>query len=76
MCMLHSPVCHNLSCTQWGEDLHSEHERYLVNHHGELPLFVTDFPAAMRPFYAKINDSNIESSRQTVSPWVWFMSLF
>lgn len=41
---------------KWGCDLQTEHEQYLVMHCGELPLFITDFPASIKPFYAKSND--------------------
>ena len=58
-----------LSPPQWGCDLHSEHEQHLMDHCGKLPVFVTDYPAAVRPFYAKMNDGD-DSDRQTVSSWV------
>lgn len=47
---------------QWGEDLKREHERYLVKYNNDIPVFVTDFPAAIKPFYARDNDDT-----QTVS---------
>lgn len=49
---------------QWGVDLSGEHEQFLVAHCGQLPVFVTDFPAVIKPFYAKQNHT---SDRQTVS---------
>eukprot|EP00948_MAST-09A_sp_MAST-9A-sp1_P001974 g1974.t1 len=43
---------------KWGSDLASEHESFLVQHvgRGSTPVFVTDWPAAIKPFYARIND--------------------
>ncbi|KAK6296434.1 hypothetical protein J4Q44_G00325760 [Coregonus suidteri] len=41
--------------TDWGCDLQTEHEKYLVKHCGDLPLFVTDYPYALKPFYARDN---------------------
>ena len=38
----------------WGMDLQREHERYLCEEHTlGVPLFVTDYPANIKPFYAK-----------------------
>ncbi|KAJ2553817.1 asparaginyl-tRNA synthetase [Coemansia sp. RSA 1933] len=36
---------------QWGRGLQSEHERYLATDHFSGPLFVTDYPAEIKPFY-------------------------
>ena len=52
---LHSPH------VQWGSDLQSEHERYLVSHCGQLPVFVTHFPAAIKPFYAKTTNDGSDT---------------
>jgi len=41
---------------QWGCDLQKEHERYLVVHCGNVPVVVTDYPAAIKPFYMRAND--------------------
>ncbi|KAM9441555.1 asparaginyl-tRNA synthetase isoform 2-T2 [Salvelinus alpinus] len=41
--------------TDWGCDLQTEHEKYLVKHCGDVPLFVTDYPYALKPFYARDN---------------------
>uniref|UniRef100_A0A673AQ86 Asparaginyl-tRNA synthetase 2, mitochondrial n=1 Tax=Sphaeramia orbicularis TaxID=375764 RepID=A0A673AQ86_9TELE len=40
---------------QWGCDLQTEHEKYLVKHCGNIPVFVTDYPYALKPFYARDN---------------------
>ena len=41
---------------QWGIDLQSEHERYLTEEVFLRPLIVTDYPAAIKPFYMRVND--------------------
>ena len=41
---------------QWGIDLQSEHERYLSEEVYQRPLIVTDYPAAIKPFYMRVND--------------------
>jgi asparaginyl-tRNA synthetase len=40
----------------WGLDLQSEHERYLAETVYQRPLIVTDYPAAIKPFYMRVND--------------------
>ena len=42
---------------QWGDDLASEHERYLVEEHFKKPVIMTDYPAAIKAFYMKQNES-------------------
>ncbi|XP_070554005.1 asparaginyl-tRNA synthetase-like isoform X3 [Ptychodera flava] len=44
--------------TEWGCDLQSEHENYLVQHCGDTPVFVTDYPACIKPFYARENQDD------------------
>ena len=41
---------------KWGIDLQSEHERYLTEEIFGCPLIVTDYPAAIKPFYMRVND--------------------
>jgi len=41
---------------EWGIDLQSEHERYLSEELYKCPLIVTDYPAAIKPFYMRVND--------------------
>ncbi|KAJ1761657.1 asparaginyl-tRNA synthetase [Coemansia sp. RSA 353] len=36
---------------KWGHGLQSEHERYLATVHFEGPVFVTDYPVDIKPFY-------------------------
>jgi asparaginyl-tRNA synthetase len=40
----------------WGSDLQSEHERYLVEKHYKKPVIVTDYPMEIKAFYMKQND--------------------
>ncbi|MBF9255538.1 asparagine--tRNA ligase [Pontibacter sp. 172403-2] len=42
----------------WGSDLHSEHERYLVEKHFKKPVIVTDYPKDIKAFYMRVNDDN------------------
>jgi len=41
---------------KWGVDMQSEHERYLVEKHFKKPVIVTDYPAAIKSFYMRLND--------------------
>jgi asparaginyl-tRNA synthetase len=41
---------------EWGIDLQSEHERYLVEKHFKKPVMVTDYPKDIKAFYMKQND--------------------
>lgn len=40
----------------WGTDLQSEHERYLVEEHFKKPVILTDYPKEIKAFYMKLND--------------------
>ena len=40
----------------WGADLQTEHERYLTEQHFRRPVFVYDYPAAIKAFYMRLND--------------------
>jgi asparaginyl-tRNA synthetase len=41
---------------EWGDDLASEHERYLVEEHFKKPVIMTDYPRAFKSFYMKQNE--------------------
>ena len=40
----------------WGDDLASEHERYLVEEHFGKPVIMTDYPKEIKAFYMKLNE--------------------
>lgn len=40
----------------WGTDLQSEHERYLVEEHFKKPVILTDYPKEIKAFYMKQNE--------------------
>jgi asparaginyl-tRNA synthetase len=40
----------------WGNDLQSEHERYLVEKHFMRPVILTDYPKQIKAFYMKQNE--------------------
>jgi len=46
----------------WGDDLASEHERYLVEEHFKKPVIMTDYPTAIKSFYMKQNAPQGEGS--------------
>ena len=46
----------------WGDDLASEHERYLVEEHFKKPVIMTDYPRAFKSFYMKQNEAQGEGS--------------
>ena len=41
---------------EWGADLQSEHERFLVEKHFECPVILFDYPADIKAFYMRQND--------------------
>ena len=38
---------------EWGDDLASEHERYLVEEHFKKPVIMTDYPSSFKSFYMR-----------------------
>jgi asparaginyl-tRNA synthetase len=48
---------------EWGIDLQSEHERYLVEKEFKCPVILTDYPAKIKAFYMRMNDDG-----KTVAP--------
>jgi asparaginyl-tRNA synthetase len=42
----------------FGEDLQSEHERYLTETHFKKPVIVYDYPKSIKPFYMRLNEDN------------------
>lgn len=43
---------------EWGADLQSEHERYLVEKHFKKPVILTDYPASIKAFYMRLNEDD------------------
>ena len=41
---------------EWGTDLQSEHERYLVEKHFKKPVILTDYPKGIKAFYMRQNE--------------------
>ena len=41
---------------EWGQDLQSEHERYLTEEAIGRPVIVTDYPSSIKPFYMRLSD--------------------
>lgn len=41
---------------EWGADLQSEHERFLVEKHFKTPVILFDYPAKIKAFYMRLND--------------------
>ncbi|GIX50459.1 MAG: asparagine--tRNA ligase [Limisphaera sp.] len=39
-----------------GQNLQSEHERFLTEEHFRAPVIVYDYPRAIKPFYMRLND--------------------
>jgi len=52
---------------EWGMDLRSEHEKWLVENIAKGPLFVTDYPKNVKPFYMLQNSGCEGASRATVA---------
>lgn len=40
----------------WGADLQSEHERFLVEKHFNAPVVLFDYPAKIKAFYMRLNE--------------------
>ena len=41
---------------EWGVDLQSEHERFLVEKHFKKPVILYDYPSGIKAFYMREND--------------------
>jgi asparaginyl-tRNA synthetase len=42
----------------WGTDLQSEHERYLVEKHFKKPVIIKDYPKDIKAFYMRVNEDD------------------
>ncbi len=45
---------------EWGADLQSEHERFLVEKHFQKPVILYNYPADIKAFYMRQNDDDAE----------------
>ncbi|KAA1100211.1 asparaginyl-tRNA synthetase [Puccinia graminis f. sp. tritici] len=65
----HPSEANRLPPITWGQPLASEHEKWLSGTYAQGPIFVTDYPASIKPFYmrqtAKPSDSS--QKRKTVA---------
>ncbi|MGH7795773.1 MAG: asparagine--tRNA ligase [Candidatus Binatia bacterium] len=43
---------------EWGNDLQTEHERFLSEEVFKKPVIVTDYPKEIKPFYMRVNDDD------------------
>jgi asparaginyl-tRNA synthetase len=55
----------NYLIEDWGADLQSEHERFLVEKHFKCPVILFDYPANIKAFYMRLNE-NTEPGKETV----------
>ena len=46
----------NYVIDEWGADLQSEHERFLVEKHFKCPVVLFDYPASIKAFYMRLNE--------------------
>ena len=46
----------NYIIDEWGSDLQSEHERFLVEKEFKCPVIIYDYPAKIKSFYMRLNE--------------------
>lgn len=57
---------------EWGADLQSEHERFLVEKHFKCPVILFDYPAKIKAFYMRLNeDGKTVRAMDILFPWNW-----
>ena len=54
----------------WGDDLASEHERFLVEEYFKKPVIMTNYPKAIKAFYMKIDEKNPVLDGKEMAPTV------
>lgn len=52
---------------QWGADLQSEHERFLVEKHFKRPVILYNYPKAIKAFYMRQNEASPKEEGDTVA---------
>ena len=57
---------------EWGVDLQSEHERYLVEKHFGKPVILYDYPAKIKAFYMRVNDEEINGNKTVAAMDILF----
>ncbi len=43
---------------QYGDDLSTEHDKYLTDEYFKAPVFITNWPKEIKAFYMRLNDDN------------------
>lgn len=62
----------NYIIDEWGADLQSEHERYLVEKHFKKPVILTNYPADIKSFYMRQNDNDVEGKKTVAAMDILF----
>jgi len=62
----------NYIIDEWGADLQSEHERYLVEKHFKKPVILTNYPADIKSFYMRQNDEDLEGKKTVAAMDILF----
>lgn len=44
------------SPVSWGDDLQSEHERFIAEQYFQKPVIIFNYPETIKPFYMRLND--------------------
>lgn len=57
---------------EWGVDLQSEHERYLVEKHFKKPVILLDYPADIKAFYMRQNEIDAKGRRTVAAMDILF----
>jgi len=57
---------------EWGVDLQSEHERYLVEKHFKKPVILSDYPADIKAFYMRQNEVDADGRRTVAAMDILF----
>lgn len=61
----------NYIIEDWGADLQSEHERFLVEKHFKSPVILFDYPAKIKAFYMRLNeDGNTVRAMDVLFPGI------